>query len=185
MAEAIYGVLSGKARAHSAIEAHPEFAAKLGAMIAVFALVERDMPWVVAKLTGMDVSDAFTIVSVFRAFSNRLDVLEELIKGRDPESLERQIATYFKGRFKEANRIRNKYVHASYVGDKDPIYIEPFSSDHNRPSSAEKITLEKLESELDLIRAVAVELYAYSRENRLPEALHKRLFPAHHRAPKS
>ncbi|MFL0672474.1 MAG: hypothetical protein ACJLS3_13935 [Erythrobacter sp.] len=170
-----YGKLNKEARSFSAIEENHPFAQKIGAMIANFALVEREMPFVLARLSGMSTDHAFTTLGVFRAFSNRIDLFSELTKVVKADTPEFEIARHFKGQFTLANKIRNKYAHASYAGRDDPILLTPFSGDFVRPVASIKVTLEDMEAELDKIRIVACECWAFGREKRLPEGLHVRL----------
>lgn len=170
-----YGKLNKEARSFSVIEQNHAFAQKIGAMIANFAMVEREMPLVLARLTGMSINHAFTALGVFRAFSNRIDLFSELTKRTDAEGPEIEIAQHFKGRFNLANKIRNKYAHASYAGHTDPIMLTPFSGDFVRPVPSILVTLEDMEAELDQIRVIACECRAFGHEKRLPEGLHARL----------
>ena len=84
-----YGILNAQARSHSALEANEPFAAKIGAVIAIFAFIERDMPMIISRLTGMDPGQAFAVAGVFRAFSNRIDMFAELIKLMNDDQVER------------------------------------------------------------------------------------------------
>ena len=170
-----YGILNAQARSHSALEANQPFAAKIGAVIATFAFIERDMPMIISRLTGMDPGQAFAVAGVFRAFSNRIDMFAELIKLMNDDQVEKEIGSHFKGHLSRANVIRNKYAHASYMGEKDPMTIVPFSGDFNRPARAQKVSLADIEKDLDELRAISAEIFAFTRELRLTAKLHARL----------
>ena len=170
-----YDKLSDGGRFRTALTSAPDFAAKIGVMIATFANVESYLPFVFAKLTGVKVDDAHAIVGVFRAFSNKIDLLAEVIKRRDKDSLDWEVFTHIKGRFTEANRIRNHYAHAMYMGIGDPLTIVPYSGDHNKIAQSVEKSFVEVEADLIVLETVANELWAFTEENRLPAKLHARL----------
>ena len=162
------------------LEGDQELAALVGCIISQFALTEMEVPGLLGKLTGMRGDDAHAIVGVFRAFSNRIDLLAEVIKRRAEGSPERIIYGYFKGRLKEANAIRNKYAHATYAGGKDQMVLIPYSGDHNRAPEFIEISPGSVKADLLKIATINYELTMW-RTDQVPQALWKQL-PSEFRA---
>lgn len=158
------------------LEGDQELAALVGCIISQFALTEMEVPRLLAKLTGMRKDDAHAVVGVFRAFSNRIDLLAEVIKRRAEGSHDRIIYGYFKGRLKEANTIRNRYAHATYAGGKGKIKLIPFSGDHNRAPEIIEISPKSVKADLLKIATINYELTMWAMDQ-VPEALWRQLPP--------
>ena len=97
-----------------ALDEFPEFAAQVGILISCFALIESYMHQLISRTTGMDPSDAFLVSGSFISFSSRIDLLETLLKKREPTNQQVVAAKHFIKTLREASGIRNTYAHGTY-----------------------------------------------------------------------
>lgn len=163
-----------------ALEHGKEYAEAVGVIISLFALVEGYPPLVLEKLGVLSKADARSILGVFRAFSNRIDLLKEVGDNRPSGSIERICFGYYKGLFKEANAIRNKYAHATYSYDLKDMYLQVFSGDHNRKSMTLRQSIEDYRNDINRLKRIICELHAFCYRNEVPAGLQKSLpHPSH------
>ena len=162
-----------------ALDEFPEFASQIGILISCFALIESYMHHLVSRTTGIDESDAFQIAGSYQTFGPRIDLLETLLKKRDPTASQVQTAKYFISALREATRIRNAYAHGTYSlsfvgGDYSPtaervITVTSYLYDAKRkkPESFER-TLDQVIAEVARIKFITCELHAYIYRNEIP-----------------
>ena len=162
------------------LKGQEQYARHVGVIISLFAIVEGFVPRVLESLLGMDREDARSITGVFRAFSNRLDLIEQLIKGRDKGSVEREVFSYTKGLLAEANNIRNKFAHATYGYAGDHFKLETCSSNYNQARQIIDMTLDDFEKDILRLKRIISELQAILVRRELPPELHQRLRPQLH-----
>lgn len=155
----------------------PRFAAQVGVIISLFALVEGYVPMLLQKLTGLDARDAQSLASVPRSFTTRLELIEAVCKPRGAGSIDAIVATHFVQQFREANRIRNRYAHATYSTTRQTIVLSTFSSDFNREPEHLTLRLDQFKADGDKLRRIICELHALTYRNEISAELHKRLLP--------
>ncbi len=158
-----------------ALDGEPAYAAKVGVIISMFALIEDYAPRLLQLLTGMSMQDSHSTMAVFRAFSNSIDLLKAIYKPKGETSKDAILGSHYVGLLTQANAIRNKYAHASYSTTNKSIILTPFSSDYNR--SVEKIeqTLPDFDKDVVKLRRITCELHALVWRCELPQGLHKQL----------
>lgn len=147
-----------------------EHAQLIGVVLSWFAGTELLIPKALRRLTKGTLKDAIAIMSVFRAFSNKIDVLESVIKNV-PDGPEKEVASYVKGHFTEANKIRNRYAHGLYLSTPQGLHIAPYG----KRSRATPLTIKELRRDAARIKRLQQEIYAIVDGRLLPPALHDRL----------
>jgi hypothetical protein len=164
-----------------ALDEFPEFAAQVGVLISCFALIESYMHQLISRTTGMDPSDAFLVSGSFISFSSRIDLLETLLKKREPANQQVVAAKHFIKTLREANGIRNTYAHGTYSlsfegGHFSPtakkiMFINSFLYDAKRkgPVKVEK-DLDGVRSDVARIKFISCELHGYVYRNEMPVA---------------
>ncbi|PWE17276.1 hypothetical protein DDZ18_06195 [Marinicauda salina] len=127
------------------------------------------------RLGVMDEADALASLGVFRSFSNRIEMLDELRKRRDPQTIEHACLSYYKGLLTEANSIRNKYAHAKYGIAKDHFVLYTFSGDHNRQPVRIAQTIDDFASDKNRLKRIICELHAFCARGAISSGLDKQL----------
>lgn len=184
--EAEAKLVSETASYNVAIENAPAFAEAVGIIISLFAIVEGYPPFLLERLSGMNRDDSRAILGVFRAASNRLDLLKQLTRLRPDASPDRIVFSYYRGLLTEANNIRNKYAHAQYAISFQPLtganrktvfHLQTFFSDFNRKVERLILSLEDFHADRDRLKRIICELHALVYRNEIPLALHQQLPP--------
>ena len=164
-----------------ALDDFPEFAAQVGILISCFALIESYMHQLIGRTTGMDESDAYLVSGSFISFSSRIDLLETLLRKRDPSHKDVVAAKHFIKTLREATGIRNTYAHGTYSltfegGDYSPtakkiMIISSFLYDAKRknPVRVEK-DLDDVKKDVARIKFITCELHGYIYRHELPVA---------------
>ncbi len=153
----------------------PPYAAKVGVIISLFALVENYSPHILRMLTGLNKQDARAIMGVFRAFSNRIDLLKAVYKPRGELSVDAVVGSHYAGLFNEANKIRNKYAHATYSIAATTMHLHTYSGDYGRTPERIIQTDEDFEGDITRMKRIICELHALVYRNEIPQSLHKQL----------
>jgi hypothetical protein len=164
-----------------ALDEFPEFAAQVGILISCFALIESYMHQLIGRTTGMDPSDAYLVSGSFISFSSRIDLLETLLKKREPTSQQVVVAKHFIKTLREASGIRNTYAHGTYSlsfegGHYSPtakkiMFISSFLYDAKRknPIKVEK-DLDGVKKDVARIKFISCDLHGYIYRSELPVA---------------
>jgi len=158
-----------------ALEGEADYAAKIGVIISMFALIEDYAPFLLQLFTGISKEDSRSVMGVFRAFSNRIDLLKAVYKPKGANSVDAIIGTHYVGLLNEANKIRNKYAHAQYATTRKSIVLIPFSSDYNRITERVEQTLADFDKDINRMRRIICELHALIYRMEIPASVHKRL----------
>ena len=152
----------------------------MGNIIAQFAITEGYVPRLLSLVTPLSERDAGAIVSVFRAFSNKIDVLEAVAGNHGDNTWQRIILSYYKGRLKEANSIRNKYGHAALAsGEGADLTLLPYFADRNNTAKFEPLSLKSIQKDLDRILRINGELDELLMLSRVPKNLCKTAYTMH------
>jgi hypothetical protein len=186
LVEAENKITSETAKYNVALEWADEFAKIVGVIVSLFAIIEGYPPILLARFCGIKQGDARAILGVFRAPSNRIDLIKQLARGQPPSSKERVILNYYRGLLSDANTIRNKYAHAQYSYSKEPLepsapnrktvfHLRTFFSDFNRKEETLVQHLEEFERDRDRLKRIICELHALIYRNEIPRALHQEL----------
>jgi hypothetical protein len=164
-----------------ALDEFPEFAAQVGILISCFALIESYMYQLISRTTGMDESDAYLVSGSFISFSSRIDLLETLLRKREPTNKQVIAAKHFVKTLREATGIRNTYAHGTYSlsfegGHYSPtakkiVFISSFLYDAKRknPVRVEK-DLDGVKKDVARIKFITCELHGYIYRNEMPVA---------------
>ena len=152
-----------------------ELPALVGMIIACFAAIERELPGVIARVTGMTQQDTVMICAEFRAFSARLGILEAVLKTRDDQSHDKIIFSHCKGLFNEANKIRNKYAHALFAKGHE-MRMLPYHHDWKAPDQWVDMGPEA-RADRKRIAVILGELFAILHQKDLPQGLYDKLLP--------
>ncbi len=91
-----------------ALDVAQSFAAEIGVLISISALIEGHLPRMLSKLTGISVEDANMTMGTFFNISHRLDLLQLIAETRPKESEVRKDILYLVKQIRKANDIRNK-----------------------------------------------------------------------------
>jgi hypothetical protein len=153
-----------------------QYPALVGMIVAYFAAIERELPTIISRMTGLDSNDAITLCAEFRAFSVKLGILSSLLKLRDETSHDRIIYTHCKGLMKEANELRNKYAHAMY-GRGTVMMMLPYPNDLKPIDKWEEIPLQKIRSDKKKMSIILGQLFAILHQKELPISLYDKLLP--------
>lgn len=156
-----------------ALDAATDYAIQVGLIISLFALVENYVPFALEKMTGIKRADARAIAGVFRAFSNKIDLLHQL--NRNQNDVQRVVYSHYKGLFSEANKIRNKYAHATYSYAGTHFKLQTYSGDYNRSPEIIDSTLENFASDAATLRRIINDLHGFYYRNEIPKALDEQL----------
>ena len=164
------------AKVHSvALDDEPAYAAMVGSIISMFALIEDYAPQLLSRLTGLSDQDAHSVMAVFRAFSNRIDLIKAIYKPRGENSVDGVVGSHYVGLLNVANKIRNKYAHATYSATRRSIVIKPFSSDYARSIEPIEQTLFDFEKDRATLRRITAEFHGFIHRNEIPKSLQKQL----------
>lgn len=162
-----------------ALDDFPEFAAQVGILISCFALIESYMHKLISRTTGMDESDAYLVSGSFIGFGSRIDLLETMLKKREPANKQVVAARHFIKTMREATGIRNTYAHGTYSlsfggGHYSPtakkiMFISSFLYDAKRknPVRVEK-DLDGVKEDLARIKFITCELHGYIYRDEMP-----------------
>jgi hypothetical protein len=150
-------------------------AAKVGMIIATFAAIERELPTVISRMTGMTQIDSVALCAVFRSFSSRVDILGALLKLRDETHHDKIVYGYCKGLFVDSHKIRNRYAHALYAKG-ERMRLSPFHNDLKSPDKWENLE-PQLSKDDQRIKIILGELFAILHQQALPAGLYERLLP--------
>ena len=153
-----------------------EIPAQIGGIIGSFAAIERELPGIIARVTGMiNPSDAVVICAKLRSFNSQLEILDALLKLRDEKSHDRVIFGHCKNLLKEANAIRNKNAHALYAKGKE-MQMLPFHNDLKGQNEWIDMApiLKKDKRRMSIILG---ELFAILHQKELPPSLYDKLLP--------
>lgn len=168
--------LAHEAKAYNvALDDEPAYAAMVGSIVSMFALIEDYAPQFLSRLTGLSYQDAHSIMGTFRAFSNRLDLIKAVYKPRGIGSVDAIVGSHYVGLLNEANRIRNKYAHATYSTTRKSIILKTFSSDYNRGPEQIEQTEADFQADIVRLRRITAELHGLIHRNEIPRSLHKQL----------
>jgi len=158
-----------------ALDGEPVYAALVGSIISMFALIEDYVPKLLTLLTGLSDQDSRAIVGTFRSFSNRLDLLKAIYKPRGDRSVDATVGQHYVGLLTDANRIRNKYAHATYGTTGKSIRIKTFSSDYARDTEIFDQKADDFENDIKRLRRITAELHGLIYRDEIPLQLHKQL----------
>jgi len=158
-----------------ALDAEPTYAAMVGSIISMFALIEGYAPQILSCLTGLSSQDARAIMGAFRAFSNRLDLIKAVYKTRGPTSVDAIVGGHYVSLLNEANRIRNKYAHATYSTTRRSIILKTFSGDYNKNQEQIEQTESDFPRDITRLRRITAELHGLIYRNEIPISLHRKL----------
>jgi hypothetical protein len=184
--EAEATIASETAKYNVALEWGDDFAKAVGVIISLFAIIEGYPPFLLERISGVKRDDARAILGVFRAASNRLDLIKELVRLRPDNSPERILFTYYRGLLSEANTLRNKYAHAQYSLSYEPLspqapnrkmtfHLRTFFSDFNRKEETLVHFIEDFHKDRDRLKRIICELHALIYRAEISLALHKQL----------
>lgn len=161
-----------------ALDSGADYAAQVGLIISLFAIVESYVPYALERMTGMSRADARSIAGVFRAFSNKIDLLHQLSRNRD--KVQRVVYSHYKGLFSESNKIRNKYAHATYSYARTHFKLHTYSGDYNRSPEIIDSTLQGFVGDSKRLRFIINDLHGFYLRNEIPKTLDeqlRKLFP--------
>ena len=146
-----------------------EYSILIGRIIGYFAAIELLVPMEVCRISGMSEPEADGIIGLLRSFKLKLDLLGKLVR-LVPEGPLAEVASHVKGQFKVANNTRNEYAHAQFRW-REVAYLAPYGKNEEEYL----LPIEKVRSDLELMRHIEVELTAIVRHNSLPPKLYDRL----------
>lgn len=158
-----------------ALEHGPDYAQAVGVIISLFAIVEDYTPFFLKTFCNIDASDARSIMGVFRAFSNRIELLKELSRNRPVGTRDRIISSYYRGLLTDANKIRNKYAHAKYSYAKTHFVLHTFAGDFNRNDEHIYQKIDDFNKDIKQLKRIICELHALFYRSEIPLSLHKQL----------
>lgn len=153
-----------------ALDHFPEFAAEVGVLISCFALIESYMPKLISSTTNMDESEAFMVSGSFVSFSARIDLLDNLIKKKDPKSKEVIAAQHFVKILREATTIRNNYAHGKYsIAKNNIMHVTSFIHDAKRKNPRELVRdLDGIKKDVKRMKFIICELHGYVYRGEMP-----------------
>jgi hypothetical protein len=141
-----------------ALDLVPDIAAEIGILVSMFALIEFYMPWLFEGLTRSRSTDSAVVMGYFKSFGDKIELLEWIIKTRLEETDTSKAIKLCLPNLKEANSLRNKYVHARLsLGAHDELHLEPFAADVRRKPRTEIKSLEQVAEDVRRMRTIAYE----------------------------
>lgn len=153
-----------------------EYPTLVGVILATFSAIERELPIIVARMTGVaDVRDAIALCAPIRAFGGRVDMLAALLRLREPTSHDAVIYSHCKGLFSQAQTIRNRYAHALFSRGSSGMNISPFHNDNS--AKWEPLPLAAIKADKKRMAVILGELFAILHQKELPPKLYGKLLP--------
>lgn len=150
-----------------ALEQEPVFSAEVGVLISCFAIIENFIPAMLARLTKMNHNDAFTILSSFETFSQRVELLKALVKTHEGDEIETQALGRILPRLTNAATIRNKYAHGRYsITFDDDFVVESFITSR-KPKTVRK-SLDAIVADVNVLKGLIVDLQSYLGAGTMP-----------------
>lgn len=148
-----------------------QYPALVGMIISNFAHIERELPTIISRMTGMKQDDAVIVCAQFRAFSARLGILSSLLTLREASSHDRVVYSHCKGLMKEASELRNRYAHAKYAKGEEMMML-PYPNDLLGPEKWIPIPLEVIKADKERVSVILWELFAILHQKKLPKGLY-------------
>jgi hypothetical protein len=103
-------------------------------------------------------NDSAVVMGYSKSFADKVELLELIIKNRPEETDSTKAIKSFLPTLKEANSLRNKYVHARFsLGAHDNLHLEPFFADVRRKPRTEIKSLEQVAEDVRRMRTIAYE----------------------------
>jgi hypothetical protein len=153
-----------------ALDCEPNFAAEVGVLISCFAMIESYAPRLLSRLIKIDESEAFTILSVFDTFSDRVELLKSLVKlqeSQKKETDEKKATERLVPRLTAATTIRNKYAHGRYgITFHDDFMIDSFITSR-KPKSTTK-SLDAIVGDVNTFKHLICDLHGYTYRDEMP-----------------
>jgi hypothetical protein len=148
------------------LERAPECARRIGLILGLFVQVEHGLVPILSWCAGMPMDQARVSLELQKQNARKMGFLRGMCEGISPE-WPRDVAAgkAFAHAAMTANRIRNKYAHASYSlmaeagGEK--LHVAVFSDDLRNAVRIEIATLETLEIEIFFLRSLIVAMHNY------------------------
>jgi hypothetical protein len=165
------GTLRELNKYHVALDSARDFAAEIGIFISCFALVEGYLDDLMAKLTGIDERDAWTILGRHQV-GERLQLLAALASLRHDTDPERVAIERLLPRITNAIAARNKYAHSQYaITFNDGIVVSSWLYDSKRTRKEVTENLDSIVLEVETIKALINDLHGYIWRNEMPPPL--------------
>lgn len=151
-----------------ALEDIPDFAAQVGVLLSLFAILEGYVPQLIARLTGMSDKDSFVSANSFMSFSHRIDLLESYV-GHRPDNTETKPYRHFVETLREANMLRNRFAHGLYsTTSSSQVIIKSWTNDARRKTRTERYNLDRLSADVARIKFIICELHGFIYRNEHP-----------------
>jgi hypothetical protein len=148
------------------------FAAEVGVIISVMALIESYLPELLVRLTGMPKAAAAITMGTFYNFSHRVDLLALIAASADTD-VRRDILKLAK-RIRTANNVRVKYAHAMYSVGKDEngkqtVHLVPFFGDARKPQQTIIMYDDDVAGDVETVKGIKRQIHAYLHRNERPK----------------
>ena len=153
-----------------ALDVQYGFAAEIGVLISVMAMIEGYLPALLAKLTSISGEEASITMGTFYNFTHRVDLLEILAKqGRHGAEISEDVLFLAK-RIRAANNIRIKYAHAKYsVGSEMKVWVEPFYGDARKKPQTIIMTSDDVAQDVETVKSITRQVHAYLHRGERPK----------------
>ena len=157
------------------LEHMPECARRIGIILGLFVQVEHGLVPILSWTAGMSLDQAQAAMALQKQNTRKMLFLQGVCEGISPE-WPRDVAAglAFAAAAMTANRIRNKYAHASYHaagdGGSEQLDVAVFADDVRNAPRVEIATVESLDVEIRYLKALVVAMrnYAAAREDNAP-----------------
>ena len=151
-----------------ALDNAPEFSAQVGVLLSCFALIERYIPQLVSRITGMTEEEAFLFVGSFHNVSSRLDLVSTLLKEKKQFNEAEETVQSFIPRLRDSSTIRNRYAHAQYSYMKpDKFQITSFLSSATKETKTEIHTLEDVRKNTFILKDLINDMHGFVYRNEM------------------
>ena len=151
-----------------ALDNAPEFSAQVGVLLSCFALIERYLPQLVSKITGMSEDEALLFVGSFHNVSGRIDLIDTLLKKKQNLSPAEETVKSFIPRLREVSTIRNRYAHAQFSYMKpDKFQITSFLSSATKETKVEVHTFEDVKKKTFYLKELINDMHGFVYRNEM------------------
>src|SRR5688500_1176665 len=149
------------------LERAPECARRIGIILGLFVQVEHGLVPILSWTAGMTLDQARVLLELQKQNSRKMTFLQGVCDGISPGwPRDVEVGKAFAAAAHIANRIRNKYAHASYsaAGEagSETLYVAVFADDLRSASRVQIATIEILETEIRFLKSLIVAMRNYA-----------------------
>lgn len=150
-----------------AVEKTPECAQRIGISLGLFALIEHQLVPTLRWVANISLDQARVSLESHKHFSNKVAYIKAVCDAVQPDwQRDSEVGRLFAAAATTANRIRNKYAHATYGFTGEPgvelLFVRVFADSLGGQECEEVATPQILDTEIRFLKSVIVAMKNYA-----------------------